>query len=148
MNLGDELEQAFHRCWSSQREGKDHAYNKKAFQEFQATVTKASDALRKLEVAPQGNVRKAAMGAQVIFCGHSMVFVADIFHIGKICIVKANGPISKNATRYKTEAELYRHATHHVLDFPGPNVWMPERGVLVVPEGQVRVKGKDGVFRN
>lgn len=75
----------------------------------------------------------AAMGARVQYCGHNGWFIADIFRIGDVCVVKANGPV--------TPGNIQRPAkdcTHHVSDFPAPGCWMPERGVFVVPHKQVK----------
>lgn len=99
-------------------------------------------------------MKKAMLGAAVKYCGHAVVFPADVFHIGNVCVVKANGNLriavslgrnnrddhSTGAVRYDTDDDALDAATHHVVDFPGPHVWMPERGVLVVPEKQLLVK--------
>lgn len=100
------------------------------------------------------NKSRAKMGAEVKFCGHNVVVPADVFHVGNVCVVKANGDLNKavndspsmirggtaGGTRYPTEDMALAHATHHVIDFPGPNCWFPERGVLIVPEKQMLVR--------
>ena len=75
---------------------------------------------------------KPAMGAMVKYCGHEGSFVADIFKIDNMNVVRANGPV--------TPANLYRglECTHHLVDFPKAGFWCPERGVFVVPAKQVR----------
>lgn len=76
---------------------------------------------------------KAAMGAAVMFCGHDGWFVADIFEIKGVNVVKANGPV-------KIDKLVRGHndkATHHLMDFPVAGAWMQDRGVFVVPAAQV-----------
>jgi hypothetical protein len=83
-------------------------------------------------------VSKAAMGAKVHYCGHDGTFTADIYRIGNVNVVKANGPVSgHNIERPAVDA------THHLSDFPLAGFWRPEIGVFVVPQTQVTVlKGK------
>lgn len=75
---------------------------------------------------------RAAMGAKVQYCGHDGTFIADIFRIGNINVVNANGPV--------TPSNLERPAvgaTHRLRDFPEAGFWSPNKGVFVVPEKQV-----------
>jgi hypothetical protein len=77
---------------------------------------------------------KAYMGAIVQYCGHDATFVADIFQIGNVNVVKAGNEkhIDKQLRRPA------KNATHSLSDFPSPGCWMPQRGVFVVPEKQVK----------
>jgi hypothetical protein len=79
---------------------------------------------------------KSKMGAQVQFCGHAGYFMADIFIIGNVAAVRANGPVTPGNIFRNNE---YGPATHIVLDFPLPGLWAPDRGVFVVPIAQVKV---------
>ncbi len=75
----------------------------------------------------------AKMGAKVMYCGHAGWFVADIFKVGNVNVVKANGKVtSGNLVRKNLE-----EATHQLVDMPVGGCWCPERGFFVVPEGQV-----------
>lgn len=76
------------------------------------------------------------MGARVLYCGHSGWFVADIFLVGNANVIKANGPIDPGKLVRGRDDE----ATHHVVDFPKAGCWAPQRGFLVVPEGQVKAR--------
>jgi hypothetical protein len=83
-------------------------------------------------------VAKPKMGAKVMYCGHDGWFVADIFLVGNVNVVKANGPITaSNLVRGRNE-----EATHHVMDFPSGGCWSPDRGFLIVPQAQVKTLGK------
>lgn len=73
-------------------------------------------------------------GAVVRYCGHTAVFIADIYHIGGACVVRANGPVDRNLIRSQVD---YAAATHHVIDHPVTGFWRPDLGVLVVPAAQV-----------
>lgn len=76
---------------------------------------------------------KAKMGANVLYCGHQGWFIADIFEIEGVNVVKANGKITPgNLTRNR-----FDEITHHVSDFPVAGCWDPNRGFLVVPSKQV-----------
>jgi hypothetical protein len=80
-------------------------------------------------------VRKSAVGALVMYCGHQGFFVADIIEVADACVVRASGPVSPgNIVRTNLEA-----ATHHIVDFPVAGYWKPEQGIFVVPAGQVKV---------
>ena len=88
---------------------------------------------------------ESKMGAIVQYGGHDASFVADIFRIGNVNVVQANGPI--------TEELLTRPAdpacTHHVGDFPECGYWRPNRGVFVVPEKQcVALKPESGARKS
>jgi hypothetical protein len=76
---------------------------------------------------------KAQMAAHVLFCGHDGFFLADIWKVGNVNVVRANGPV--------TPANVIRQnigrATHRLLDFPEAGFWRPDLGVFVVPEKQV-----------
>lgn len=83
-------------------------------------------------------MKKGAAGAKVAFCGHNGWFLADIYYVGNVNVIRANGKITgDNLNRPATPA------THHVSDFPTAGFWKPELGVLVVPEEQVQ-EVKDG----
>jgi hypothetical protein len=79
-------------------------------------------------------VSKGKPGAIVIYCGHEATFVADIWVVGNVNVVRANGPIEKQLNREEGATEL---ATHHLSDFPQPGFWRPDLGVFVVPQKQV-----------
>lgn len=74
----------------------------------------------------------AKIGAIVQYCGHDATFVADIFRVGNVNVIRANGPIGP-----KTLTRPAAKATHHVSDFPKAGFWRPDLGVLVVLEKQV-----------
>jgi hypothetical protein len=74
-------------------------------------------------------MRKAMIGATVIFCGHRGFFLADIMQVGSAFVVRANGPV--------TPANIIREgvdeaSTHIVSDMWG-GFWRPDLGVFVVP---------------
>lgn len=76
---------------------------------------------------------KPAMGAQVLYCGHQGSFLADIFEIDGVNVVRAAGePV--------TAGNIDRKAipTHHLSDFPRAGFWRPDLGVFVVPSAQVK----------
>lgn len=77
---------------------------------------------------------KAHMGAIVMFCGHEGHFIADVYRVGNVNVIRANGPISGD-TIIRKDLEK---ATHHVSDFPLGGFWRPDLGVLVGPEKQVK----------
>lgn len=77
---------------------------------------------------------KANLGATVIYCGHEATFIADIWIVGNVNVVRANGPIEKQLNREKGATES---ATHHLSDYPHPGFWRPDLGVFVVPKSQV-----------
>lgn len=83
---------------------------------------------------------KSCMGAKVMYCGHNGWFIADIFLVGNVNVIKANGPITAEGLVRGQCCE----ATHHVIDFPKAGCWAKERGILVVPAKQVKElkKGK------
>jgi hypothetical protein len=75
---------------------------------------------------------KPAIGAHIQYCGHEGLFVADIFEIEGVNVVRASQPVTAgNLMRPATGA------THHLVDFPSPGFWRPELGVFVVPKSQV-----------
>ena len=76
---------------------------------------------------------KAAIGARVQYCGHDGWFVADIFRIGDVNVVKANGKVSGDTINRPAVG-----VTHHLSDHPHPGCWCPERGIFVVPSRQVK----------
>jgi len=76
---------------------------------------------------------KAKMGATVQYCGHDGTFVADIFRVGNVNVVKANGPVTPDSIRRPAQ-----NATHHLMDFPLAGFWRPDIGVFVVPKAQVK----------
>ena len=80
---------------------------------------------------------KARMGALVQYCGHDGSFVADVWHVGSVCIIVAPRPVTMdNLQRPATGQE-----THHIEDFPAAGYWKPEKGIFVIPEEQVTVLG-------
>jgi len=81
----------------------------------------------------------AKMGALVQYCGHAGTFVADIFRVGNVNVVRANGPVTPdNLNRTNVRA-----ASHQISDFPQAGFWRPDLGVFVVPHPQVRKLTKD-----
>ena len=78
---------------------------------------------------------KMTMGANVLFCGHAGYFIADVYNMGSVVAIKASAPV--NASNIHRHNE-FGPATHHVLDFPTPGLWAPDRGVFVVPKKQFR----------
>ena len=79
-------------------------------------------------------MKKGKPGAVVIYCGHNATFIADIYLVGNVNVVRANGPVDKHLDRSEGATEK---ATHHLSDFPQPGFWRPDLGVFVVPEKQV-----------
>jgi hypothetical protein len=81
------------------------------------------------------------MGAVVRYCGHDASFVADVFVVGNVNVVRANGPVKLE--KLKRPA---KDVTHHLVDFPQAGFWRPDLGVFVVPQDQVtEVTGKEAV---
>jgi hypothetical protein len=78
---------------------------------------------------------KSAMGASVRFCGHRGVFIADIFTVGNVNVIRGNGPITPDTI--DRDPGEYKFATHHMSDFPVAGFWQPRLGIFVVPESQV-----------
>lgn len=75
---------------------------------------------------------KAYMGAKVQYCGHNGTFIADIFEIDGVNVVRASGAVTgENIERPA------KNATHHLLDFPRTGFWRPDIGIFVVPKKQV-----------
>lgn len=75
---------------------------------------------------------ESKMGATVRYCGHDGTFVADIFRIGNVNVVRANGKVTPgNIQRPASEA------THHIVDFPEAGFWRPDLGIFVVLENQL-----------
>lgn len=86
---------------------------------------------------------KAKMGAIVQFCGHDVSFIADIYEIEGVNVVRASGPVDTNHAKTKPTAKnaAMRPAgkcTHSVVDFPNNGFWRPDLGVFVVPAAQVK----------
>jgi hypothetical protein len=86
------------------------------------------------------------MGAIVRYCGHQATFVADIFEIDGVNVVRASCGIG-NSDRFMNQlsrdASAYYSATHQLTDFPRSGFWRPDLGVFVVPGSQVtEVKAK------
>jgi len=75
---------------------------------------------------------KAKMGATVQYCGHDGTFVADIFKIGNVNVIKANGLVTPGNIRRPAQK-----ATHHLVDFPSAGFWRPDIGIFVVPQAQL-----------
>ena len=74
------------------------------------------------------------MGAVVRYCGHDGVFVADIFRIGNVNVVVANGPVTPD----NIDRSPVARATHHLCDFPEAGCWKPRRGFFAVRANQVK----------
>ena len=75
---------------------------------------------------------KAKMGAKVQYCGHDGTFIADVFLVAGVNVVRANGPVTSGNL-----ARPAKGATHHLMDFPEAGFWRPDIGVFVVPKNQV-----------
>lgn len=75
---------------------------------------------------------RSAIGAQVQFCGHDGTFIADIFEIDGVNVVRS--PVPVNGGMLKRPAV----ATHTMEDFPRAGFWRPDIGVFVVPAAQVK----------
>lgn len=71
-------------------------------------------------------------GAIVRYCGHDASFIADIYRVGNVNVIHANGPILKCLTR-----PCSPHATHWLQDFPSAGFWKPNVGIFAVPASQV-----------
>jgi hypothetical protein len=77
---------------------------------------------------------ESKIGAKVLYCGHNGWFIADIFKIGNVNVVRANGEVTPgNINRQNLD-----EATHQIEDFPVGGFWRPDIGVFVVPEDQVQ----------
>jgi hypothetical protein len=83
----------------------------------------------------------AKMGALVQYCNHRGVFIADVWRVGNVNIVRASRAVTmENLDR--EHASLAR-ATHRLIDFPQAGFWRPDLGIFVVPEKQVKeIKSK------
>lgn len=81
---------------------------------------------------------KPAIGARVMFCGHNGWFLADIWKVGNVNVVRASGTFGYNAAFIDAlERESPEEATYQLVDFPEAGFWRPDLGVFVVPEAQV-----------
>jgi hypothetical protein len=77
----------------------------------------------------------SAMGAVVQYCGHNGCFVADLFDVENVVVVRANGPVTgENLIRDGSLGE----PTHHLVDFPAAGFWRPQLGVFVIPKKQIK----------
>lgn len=89
---------------------------------------------------------KPFMGAIVRYCGHQGTFVADIFEIAGVNVVRANFNPRHGAgefnDRLNRDPEALANATHQLTDFPNTGFWRPDIGVFVVPVAQVKEIGK------
>ncbi len=74
------------------------------------------------------------MGANVKFCGHEGWFRADIFVVGNVNVIRANGPVTGNNIIRKN----MDYITHTMTDFPKAGFWRPDLGVFVLPKAQVK----------
>jgi hypothetical protein len=73
------------------------------------------------------------IGATVQYCGHDATFIADIYVVEGVAVVRAaTSHVDRNLQRPA------RGATHHIVDFPKAGFWRPDLGVFVVPLSQVR----------
>lgn len=94
----------------------------------------------------------ALIGAQVQYCGHAGVFIADVISVGNTYVVRAAKAVTPDNLMRKNVDE---QATHHLNDFPGPNFWRPDLGVFVVPRKQLtltqvgvgRIKERDSFLK-
>jgi len=75
---------------------------------------------------------KAKIGAKVVYCGHDGYFIADIFKIGNVNVVRANGKVTPGKLTGPVDG-----ATHQLMDCPVAGFWRPDLGVFVIPENQV-----------
>jgi hypothetical protein len=81
---------------------------------------------------------KAKMGATVQYCGHNGGFIADIYRVGNVNVVRANSAVTAgNLLRDNPKDHEVFVATHHLMDNEA-GFWRPDLGVFVVPEGQVK----------
>ena len=76
---------------------------------------------------------KPKSAAYVLYCGHAGFFLADIWKVGNVNVVRANGPVTPSNIIRKNIGR----ATHSLEDFPETGFWKPDLGVFVVPEKQV-----------
>jgi hypothetical protein len=77
----------------------------------------------------------AFLGALVEYCGHNACFVADIYEIEGVNVVRANGRVNSDSLIY--DRSVKEKATHRLVDFPVAGFWRPDLGVFVVPSSQV-----------
>lgn len=77
---------------------------------------------------------KPTIGAKVQFCGHDGWFIADIFLVGNVNVIRASEPINANMLN-RPAKDI---ATHHLVDFPTAGFWGTDVGVFVVPQAQVK----------
>jgi hypothetical protein len=78
---------------------------------------------------------KPRMGARVLFCGHKGTFVADIFKVGNVNVVRANGKVDPASLNRDL---VNKPPTHRMSDLPEAGFWRPDLGVFVVPQTQVK----------
>ena|ERR1700761_2501519 len=83
----------------------------------------------------KSEVRKTAVGAKVMYCGHNGWFAADIVTVAGALVVRASCAVTGDNIKRDSLSE----ATHHLSDFPVAGFWRPDLGVFVVPEDQVTV---------
>jgi hypothetical protein len=76
---------------------------------------------------------KAQSGALVLYCGHKGCFIADIYSVGDVNVVRASAAVTMD----RLDRANYEHSTHHIVDFPAAGFWRPDLGVFVVPQTQV-----------
>lgn len=77
---------------------------------------------------------KASVGAKVQYCGHDGWFIADIWEIEGVNVVRANGKVTPSNINRPAQG-----ATHSLSDFPKGGFWRPDLGVFVVPSDQVKL---------
>lgn len=82
---------------------------------------------------------KAKMGAVVLYCGHDASFVADVYRVGNVNVIIANGHID-----HHLERPASKDCTHHIDDNVSC-VWKPHKGFFVVPHGHCRELKEKGV---
>jgi hypothetical protein len=86
---------------------------------------------------------KPAIGAVVQYCGHKATFIADIFEIEGVNVVRANFTPKRDLPsafdeKLNRDPVAYLKATHHLDDWPLQGFWRPGLGVFVVPKKQVK----------
>lgn len=86
---------------------------------------------------------KPAVGARVQYCRHNGYFVADIFVVGNVNVIRANGPVHPDNIHRPGllgghPRDIEEYITHRLRDKPKAGFWRPDLGVFVVPMSQCR----------
>lgn len=74
---------------------------------------------------------KPAIGVLVQYCGHNGCFLADIWEIEGVNVVRASREVTPDNLDRKSKA------SHHISDYPKAGYWRPAQGIFVVPKNQV-----------